>query len=107
MLVTKESGVVYAKLNVPEEALRIGLADQVVPDEGLMPTVRELAERIARGPSVTLELSKRLVYQGLTPDLYTQGIVESAMASIVGETADVKEGRLSFREKRAPNFTGR
>jgi len=90
-----------------EEALRIGLCDQVVSDEELMPTVKELAERIARGPSVTLELSKRLVYQGLTRDLYTQGIVESAMSAIVGETEDVKEGRLSFREKRAPNFQGR
>jgi 2-(1,2-epoxy-1,2-dihydrophenyl)acetyl-CoA isomerase len=90
-----------------DEALRIGLADQVVPDEDLMTTVRELAERIARGPSVTLELSKRLVYQGLTRDIYTQGIVESAFASVVADTEDVREGRLAFRERRQPNFQGR
>ena len=90
-----------------DEALRIGLVDQVVPDEELMSTVTDLAERIARGPSVTNELSKRLVYQGLTRDLYTQTIVESGFASVVGETEDVKEGRLSFQEKRPPVFKGR
>jgi 2-(1,2-epoxy-1,2-dihydrophenyl)acetyl-CoA isomerase len=44
-----------------EEALRIGLADKVVPHEELMARTMELANRLARGPSITIELTKQAV----------------------------------------------
>ena len=91
-----------------EEALRIGLADEVVPDDRLMETAMAFAERLASGPSVTIELTKRAVYRGLERDLQTQGEIEQYLAThFIGRTQDVTEGRESFRDKRAPDWKGR
>ena len=90
-----------------EEAERIGLVDRVVPHEKLMEHTMELATRLARGPSVTLDLTKKAVYHGLTVDLETQADYEENLLSIVGRTEDVQEGRAAFRERRQPNFKGR
>lgn len=51
-----------------EEALRIGLVNEVVPDEELMERCMERAAEIARQPPRTLRIAKRLFYtaQGKT-----------------------------------------
>lgn len=90
-----------------EEAERIGLVDMVVPHEELMGRTVELATRLARGPSVTIDLTKKAVYHGLTVDLETQADYEENLLGIVGRTEDVQEGRAAFRERRQPNFKGR
>lgn len=48
-----------------DEALRIGLVDRVVPPPSLMETAREMAERIARNPSVGVQAIKKIM-QGET-----------------------------------------
>ncbi|MBI4337293.1 MAG: enoyl-CoA hydratase/isomerase family protein [Chloroflexi bacterium] len=89
-----------------QEALRIGLVDEVVPHEQVLPKALELAHRLANGPSVTLELIKRAVYRGLFNDLEAQTQYEDYLQRIVRETEDMKEGRLSFQEKRPPVWKG-
>lgn len=90
-----------------QEAYRIGLADEVVPDDQLMDKAMDLAQKIASGPSVTIELSKRAVYRGLDRGLLAQGEYEEYAQRIVQGTEDVEEGRLSFREKRPPEWKGK
>jgi 2-(1,2-epoxy-1,2-dihydrophenyl)acetyl-CoA isomerase len=90
-----------------EEAERTGLVDMVVPHEQLMERTMELATRLAKGPSVTLELAKKAIYHGLNVGLATQVEYEDALQAIVGRTEDNQEGRLAFREKRQPDFKGR
>ncbi len=90
-----------------EEALRYGLVDMVVPHDQLMAKTMELATRLAKGPSVTLELTKKAVYHGLTVDLATQANYEQNLLGMADRTHDVEEGRLAFRERRQPNFKGR
>lgn len=90
-----------------EQALSIGLVDMVVPHDELMERTMELANRLANGPSVTIELTKKAVYHGLTVDMETQGDYEENMLAMTGRTEDVKEGRIAFREKRQPVFKGR
>lgn len=46
-----------------QEALRIGLVSEVVPQEKLMERAMEIAEEIARQPARTLRMAKRLFYQ--------------------------------------------
>ena len=90
-----------------EEAMRIGLVDRVVPHDQLMARTMEIATRLARGPSVTLELTKQAVYHAMGVSLETHAEYEENLHNKVHHTEDVKEGRLAFREKRDPVFKGR
>ena len=90
-----------------EEAQSIGLVDMVVPHDELMERTMELAARLASAPSVTLELTKKAVYHGLTVGLETQADYEENMLAMTGRTEDVQEGRTAFKEKRQPLFKGR
>ncbi len=91
-----------------KEAERIGLVTRVVPAEGLLKSAAEFASRLAHGPSVSIELQKRLIYEGLrTTSVQSQMAHENFAQNICSQTEDVKEGRASFLERREPNFTGR
>ncbi|MFC1885823.1 enoyl-CoA hydratase/isomerase family protein [Thermodesulfobacteriota bacterium] len=89
------------------EAERIGLVSRVVPREDLMPTVKELAGKIAKGPSVAMELNKRAVYKALTNTLEAQLDFEHWGQSVCYATEDHKEAIQAAKEKRDPAFKGR
>lgn len=89
-----------------QEAERIGLVSKVVPPEELMPTVKALATKLAKGPTVTIKFLKRAVYQGIHNDLRTQLDFESYAQNVCRQTADHKEGVRAFMEKRPPQFKG-
>ena len=90
-----------------QEALRIGLVSQVAPQDELMPTAMALAERIAKGPPIALELTKRLAYQSWFADLDNHVRYEDLYQRFCVESEDVQEGISSFMEKREPVFKGR
>lgn len=89
-----------------EEALRIGLVSEVVPAEALGERVTALAEEIARGPSLAIELNKRLTQEALRRTLEEQIELEEYLQAVTRESADAREGRASFLEKREPQFRG-
>jgi len=90
------------------EAERIGLVNKVVPAELLMKTAREFAQGLAKGPSLAIEMIKRMAYTALKADsVFTQMAVEDFMQQVCIESEDVKEGVMGFLEKRPPRFTGR
>ncbi len=94
-------------LDAPE-AERMGLVNRVVPHDNLMSVAKELAARIAEGPSVAIELMKRAVYQGLeTNNFASQLAYEGWAQELCYETKDVEEGVRAFLEKRKPKFSGR
>ena len=49
----------------PEEAVRIGAINEVVPHDELMPRAREMARRLAMVPSDSVRLNKKLTTFGL------------------------------------------
>lgn len=90
-----------------EEALRIGLVSQVVPVEELSARATALATEIARGPSLAIELNKKLAHEGWHRTLEETVQLEEYLQAITRESEDALEGRNSFLEKREPAFKGR
>lgn len=89
------------------EALDIGLVSRVIPDDALTRTALEIADQLARGPSVSLGLSKRLMQLAMTETLESFLTQESMGQAVAFSTDDFAEGLAAFREKRAPRFSGR
>ena len=68
-----------------QEALACGLVSQVVPDAGLLPAARRLAERIAVNPPQAVRATKRLLKEGRSVRLDTL-LQLSASAQAVAHT---------------------
>ncbi|WP_353146060.1 enoyl-CoA hydratase/isomerase family protein [Pollutimonas bauzanensis] len=89
------------------DAVRIGLANRVVPKEQLMTEVMALADKIASKSPLVLKLLKRTLRDGADMPLATALAHEQAMVSLVFDTKDSHEGIGAFLEKREARFTGR
>lgn len=90
------------------EAERIGLVSRVVAASDLMKVSNEFALRLARGPSVSIELIKRLAYEGLRANSLPSQLAHEDFAQYVcGQTEDANEGRKAFAERRPPKFIGK
>lgn len=82
-------------------ALAIGLVNEVVAADELLPVVTALAAEIAsRGP-IAVRATKRAVSQGLDVDLTTALAIEAAEFASCFETGDQREAMAAFTQKRA------
>ena len=88
-----------------EEALAIGLVNQVASANEFDDSVMKLANRLASLPNRALALTKRLLNQSFKNDLDEQLVQEAFAQETAGRTHDHFEGVVSFIEKRKPNFT--
>jgi len=90
-----------------DEALRIGLVEEVVPADQLMDRCKEIANTIAaRGP-LAVATVKKAVNFGLNVDLPSGCEYEITHFGAICASADQTEGCNAFLEKRKPNFTGK
>ncbi|RVW07048.1 enoyl-CoA hydratase [Prescottella agglutinans] len=89
------------------EALRIGLVDEVVPDDRFDSRTDELAADLAAKPTRTIGLLKRIVEDGRALPLDEALDLEFAAVLELIRTRDTAEGLQAFLDKRAPHFTGR
>jgi 2-(1,2-epoxy-1,2-dihydrophenyl)acetyl-CoA isomerase len=91
----------------PNDAQAWGLVSAVVAPEQLVATAREWAEKLAKGPTVAVGLSKRLLNRSLESDMETCLEEEALVQTVVAQSDDLKEGMLAFMERRLPQFKGR
>jgi enoyl-CoA hydratase/carnithine racemase len=89
-----------------EEALRLGLVTMVVPHEELENESLELAEQIARAPTLAVQAAKRAVYESLGLDLEKSLELTMKIRQGLLETSDFHESATAFVEKREPTFKG-
>jgi enoyl-CoA hydratase len=89
------------------EAVAIGLANKVVPQQNVLAEARTLAAKIAAKSPLVLKLLKRTLTNGADMPLSAALPYEQSMIGLVLDTNDAHEGCSAFLEKRAPVFAGR
>ncbi len=88
-------------------ALDWGLVTEVLPADALDTRGRELARRLAQGPTFAIGETKRLVQEHLTTGLRHALDAEARAIELTIRSDDFKEGMRAFTQKRPPDFTGR
>ncbi len=90
-----------------EKALQWGLVNRVVPQQDLLDSAFDLANRIAANPPLAVRGMKEIVYRSREMS-FADGIRMSELLGYIGRnTEDAKEGLRAFVEKRTPEFQGR
>jgi 2-(1,2-epoxy-1,2-dihydrophenyl)acetyl-CoA isomerase len=90
-----------------KEAERIGIVNRVVPDAQLDAFVADWAGRLAAGPPLALQLTKRMLTMGMTLSLSEALHQEAFAQSVTAASKDTGEALRAFFQKREPKFEGR
>ncbi|HEX9730423.1 MAG TPA: enoyl-CoA hydratase-related protein [Thermoanaerobaculia bacterium] len=90
-----------------EEALRIGLVDEVVPHEELRARTLELAAKIAAKSPLTLRVAKEAVRASQRLAIEEGILYERDLFCLCFSTEDKQEGVAAFLEKRQAQWKGR
>jgi 2-(1,2-epoxy-1,2-dihydrophenyl)acetyl-CoA isomerase len=90
-----------------EEALALGLATEVVPDDELADRAAELAGRLAAGPTVAYGAVRRAVAYSAAHDLEESLAHEASLMELTGGTQDHEAAVRAFLAKEKATFTGR
>lgn len=87
------------------QCLDLNLASRISDD--LTADVRELSERLAQGPTAAYGTTKKAVRAWSRGRMPEQLELEAALQQQLIASADWKEGRAAFLERRLPRFVGR
>ncbi len=86
---------------------RYGLVSRLVGDDDLDAAVRELAERLAAGPTLALGQTKALLTRELDMPIGSAMELDAMTQALLMTTSDHAEFHAAFNEKRAPRWQGR
>jgi enoyl-CoA hydratase len=90
-----------------DEALRIGLVQQLLDPAELHQQAGTLAATIAARSPIAIQRTKHMVRMAQSIPLETALLVENDSFAYCMTTEDAAEGRAAFAEKRDPQFRGR
>lgn len=89
------------------EALRIGLVDELVPQDALRDRALMLAREIAVSSPIAVQATRATLRAGLADAVEAATRHEAALQAQHFQTEDFKEGVAAMAERRAPAFKGR
>ena len=89
------------------QALELGLVNEVVPAEQVLPRATELAAELAAGPTVAYGAVKRSLAFSAANDVESALAYEADQQAIAGATEDHRAAVAAFIAKDKPRFTGR
>jgi len=98
--------ILLGKRMTAEEALKLGLVDEVVPPEGLRGRVLEIARELRELPPLALKEAKKLVSMIADAPREVGFDLERKTFGVLRYSRDFEEGIKAFFEKRRPNYTG-
>ena len=90
-----------------QEALKIGLVNQVVPDGEELRAAKDMAMQIMSKAPIAVRMAKRAINEGLRADYERAFDIEAECFKEIGKSEDLKEGIKAFIEKRQPAFKGK
>jgi 2-(1,2-epoxy-1,2-dihydrophenyl)acetyl-CoA isomerase len=97
--------MLLAQMVHADEALRIGLVDQLSESGTALERATEVAMKLAAGPPLAIAAVKR-AFTGLPTSLAESLETETAMQAPLLGSEDFLEAIAAFAEKRAPTFSG-
>ncbi|RWN24756.1 crotonase/enoyl-CoA hydratase family protein [Mesorhizobium sp.] len=90
----------------PQRALELGLVNQVVPHDDLMPAALELAQRILRHSQLAVASILTAVTRGINQSIAEGLMVEAEQFARMAPTADLREGLDAWIARREPSYSG-
>lgn len=90
-----------------QEAVKIGLVNQLCEPDDLLEACREMAAMICETGPVAIEQAKYAINYGLETDMHTGLAIESNAYWVCIPTEDRLEGLAAFKEKRKPVYKGK
>ncbi|MCR5586969.1 MAG: enoyl-CoA hydratase/isomerase family protein [Lachnospiraceae bacterium] len=92
--------MIYGARNIKAaEALRIGLVNQVVALEELIPTVEKIAAGIAKNAPIAVRNCKKAINEGIDKDIASAVAIEEKLFGDCFETEDQRYGMEFFLDK--------
>ncbi len=93
--------IIYTARNIKaDEALRIGLVNQIVPLEELLPTAEKIANGIAAQAPIAVRACKKAINEGLQVDMDAALVIEEKIFGDCFETEDQQEAMKNFLRKK-------
>ena len=96
--------LVTGRMVLGKEFASMGLATKALPAEEVLPAALEHARDVANAAPVSVAISKRLLWEGLTSSVPEMGRREGPLFAWAGNQPDAREGVVSFLEKRPPKW---
>jgi enoyl-CoA hydratase len=90
-----------------QEALRMGLVNEIVPSDGLIDRAEVILGQVAANAPIAVKFSLDAVNKGLDSSQGAGLALEASYFGICAASEDKKEGTSAFLEKRSPEFRGR
>src|ERR1700761_4357432 len=90
-----------------QEAYRIGLVNEVVAADQLIPRCEAILKQILANAPIAVRFALEAVNKGMETSLAAGLVLEASVFAICAGTEDKREGTAAFLEKRAARFQGR